>query len=80
MNAHAHPAPGIPYLTETAAQSLDRMSDRLQGEVTSHMRRAVHWAGQQEPTVQLSLEEARLMVGDLSRAAHLLRLTGECKA
>lgn len=77
MRDFAEPTPGIPYLTEHSAQELDQISDRLNGEVMHHMRKAVTWENGAEPTVSLSLDEARMMIERLSRISHLLRLVSE---
>jgi hypothetical protein len=71
------PAPGVPFLTQTTAQNLDQMHDRLLSEVRSHERRAVHWKDGNEPNVELSMDEARMMADRLTKASHLLRLASE---
>lgn len=77
MKDFATPPPGLPYLAEASAQQLDQMHDRIQGELQHHQRNAVAWHKGDEPNVELSLDEARIALGNLTRIAHLLRLVSE---
>jgi len=77
MKHFAQPSPGLPYLAQASAARLEQLHDRIQGELQHHERNAVTWGKGPEPTVELSLDEARLTLGNLSRIAHLLRLVSE---
>ncbi len=77
MKHFAQPSPGLPYLAQASAAHLDQLHDRIQGELQHHTRNTVHWYDGPEPNVELSLDEARLILGNLSKISHLLRLVSE---
>jgi hypothetical protein len=77
MRDFSNPAPGVPFLTGSAAQSLDQMHDRLLYEADFHERSGANCLKGAEPNVELTIEEARIMAGNLTRAAHLLRMASE---
>ena len=77
MKHFAEPRPGVHYLATSSAEHLDRLHDRLQSELQHHLRRTPILQDGPEPCVELSLDEARITIANLSKIAHLLRMVAE---
>lgn len=80
MKDYSNPRARLPYLCVAAAQCIDQMHDRVMSEYDSHICNSDSWVDGSEPTVELSLDEAALMVGNLNQIAHLLRKVSEVAA
>ena len=77
MKDFPQPTPGVPFLAQASAVHLDQLHDRIQSELQHHVRSTVDWYNGAEPNVELSLDEARLTIRNLSKAARLLRAVSE---
>ena len=76
MREFHDPRPRLPYLCLTASNCLSQMHGRIGSELDAHLENSGRWEAGCEPNVQISLEEAHLMVGNLAKISQLLKELG----
>lgn len=75
MKDHAHPPVSLTYLLQSGAAATEQIRDRLHSN--ARMLRAYTPAGETEPSVELTVDEALFMADNADRVARLLRKVAE---
>lgn len=75
MKDHAHPPISVTNLLQSGAAATEQIRDRLQSN--ANMLRRNTPAGDIEPSVELTVDEALLMADNADRVAQLLRKVAE---